>query len=231
MENFPEEVAFEQRSEWSEEASHANLEGRALQAEGRAIAKVLRNSKEASVAGRESEKERREGERADYKKSGFIPSVARRKPEVNHWGSPPMLCVLACEKSGQAHSKATLLSKTLKCVLLPSKRASCGNSVQDVVPKKYHQVATLGHVSNLQIIGMQSPGSQRGHPQPHLEGLKKHRSLSPTLRASDLQVWDGAQVWTSSRWCWYCWFLDHTVKTPGWSPETLKAGPSFQRWG
>lgn len=32
--------------------------------------------------------------------------------EVIHWGNPPMFCVLACEKSRRAHSKATVLSVT-----------------------------------------------------------------------------------------------------------------------
>lgn len=45
MEGFPEEVAFEQRCEGSEEASYADLGagwvGRALQAEGTANAKAL----------------------------------------------------------------------------------------------------------------------------------------------------------------------------------------------
>lgn len=69
-----------------------------------------------------------------------------------------MLCVLACEKSGQAHSKATLLSMTVvwvlsvESVLLASKRVSGGSGVQVVVPKKYHQVATLGRVSNLWVV-------------------------------------------------------------------------------
>lgn len=55
-------------------------------------------------------------ERADCKKPGFT-KCSRKKTEVNPWGNPPMSCVLACEKSGQAHSRATLLSMTVVWVL------------------------------------------------------------------------------------------------------------------
>lgn len=71
-------------------------------------------------------------ERKEREKSGFIPSVAGKKPEVNHWGNPPMLRVLAYEESGQAHSKATLLSKTLVWVL-SVESVSCRHLKRSVV--------------------------------------------------------------------------------------------------
>ena len=97
------------RSDWSG-MSHASLQGEPSRHNSKYqspdMLGVFEKQKGSKLAGstwvRGEKWGQEDRERANLARNlGFIPTVAGRKLEVTHWGSPPMLCSLHMRKVGR----------------------------------------------------------------------------------------------------------------------------------